>query len=305
MSYFDNQLLPQSYPEYLYRRTITFDEADNFYLTAADSSIYELEYSLKPTSNIQPGSAYFFSICHDSSRIYLPGWDWDYAVLLTPPIYWVTHRTSETIDLFEDVFFTDKNNGIAVGTRDDSLSSGVILRTTDGGQIWINQASLPGVPLRSVCFTNANIGTAVGSDGTILRTTNGGIDWIEQTSGTLNWLSSVSFIDTNNGWAVGSGGTILRTTDGGSRWSYQSGGSTYNLNSVKFTGTNTGTTVGYDSNIGSVILRTTNGGVKWIKQTTEANSELQDVFFTDNNYGWAVGSAGNILRTTDGGSDLD
>ena len=302
MSYFDNQVLSQNSPKYLYRRTITFDESENYFLFGEDSSIYELEYSIKPTLKIQPGSAYFFSLCRDSIPLSFNG-SADYAALLTSPINWTTQRTSETSELLEDVAFTDEKNGIAVGTRHDSLSNGVILRTTDGGQNWINQASLPGVELQSVCFTNANIGTVVGSEGIILKTTNGGIDWIEQTSGTLNPLFSVSFIDTNNGWAVGVEGTILRTTDGGSRWSYQSGGSTNNLYSVKFTGANTGTAVGYDWNVGSaLILRTTNGGVKWMKQTNEATSELHDLSFIDNNNGWIVGPEGNILRTTDGGS---
>ena len=90
MSYFDNQLLPQSNPEYSYRRTITFDEADNYFLFGEDSSIYELEYSIKPTLKLQPGSAYFFSLYHDSIPMSITYGLRDYAVLLTPPINWIT-----------------------------------------------------------------------------------------------------------------------------------------------------------------------------------------------------------------------
>ena len=69
--------------------------------------------------------------------------------------------------------------------------------------------------LFGVSFTDANNGTAVGSDGLILRTTDGGANWTNQTSGTTSFLNDVSFTDTNNGTAVGENGTILRTTNGG------------------------------------------------------------------------------------------
>ena len=72
MSYFDNQLLPPS-SNNPYVRTITFDLTNNYFLIADGSSAYELEYSLKPTMNIQPGSAYFFALCNDSNPMWLFG----------------------------------------------------------------------------------------------------------------------------------------------------------------------------------------------------------------------------------------
>ncbi len=66
------------------------------------------------------------------------------------------------------VSITDTNTGTVVG------AGGIILRITDGGDIWASQASGTIEDLWGVSFTNANTGTAVGDRGTILRTNDGG-----------------------------------------------------------------------------------------------------------------------------------
>src|SRR5205823_14888414 len=110
------------------------------------------------------------------------------------------------------VSFTDANTGTIVG------GAGLILRTTDGGNNWIPQASGTESDLLRVSFTNTNNGTAVGQVGTILRTTDGGSHWGPQQSGTTELLAGVSFTDADHGIAVGALGTIVRTADGGNTW---------------------------------------------------------------------------------------
>jgi len=61
------------------------------------------------------------------------------------------------------VSFSDNNIGTAVGYR------GTVLRTIDGGQNWVIQASGTTNDLRGVTLTNANTGTVVGSGGIIRR----------------------------------------------------------------------------------------------------------------------------------------
>ena len=73
------------------------------------------------------------------------------------------------------VSFTDGNNGFAVGNH----FSNIILRTTDGGENWINQSDSLFLGLLDVSFVDANNGFAVGIGGEILRTTNGGITFLE------------------------------------------------------------------------------------------------------------------------------
>jgi photosystem II stability/assembly factor-like uncharacterized protein len=182
------------------------------------------------------------------------------------------------------VTMLDVNTVVAVGDL------GTILRTTDGGATWTQQASGTTAYLSGAYFTDANTGTVVGCkdydlDGnctanTILRTTDGGATWKQQSSGTTAALRGVFFTDANTGTAVGDAGIILRTTDGGATWKQQSGfefggtplsdfpliagGTTTYLRGVFFTDANTGTAVGYNG----TILRTTTGGEPVASQTT-------------------------------------
>jgi photosystem II stability/assembly factor-like uncharacterized protein len=216
------------------------------------------------------------------------------------------------------VSFTNASNGTAVG------QDGIILRTTDGGQSWIDQPSGTTITLYGVCFIDVNNGLVVGSGGTIIGTTDGGQNWMSQSigtntnlyavsynssiwtivgsegtiirngiiqiSGTTNDLFGVCFMDANNGLVVGSGGTILGTTDGGLNWTSQSIGTNTNLYAVSY---NSGNWVVVGSE--GTIIR--NG----VFQTSGTLNDLFGVSFTDANNGWAVGGNGTILRTTNGG----
>ena len=101
---------------------------------------------------------------------------------------------------------------------------------------WFWQNPLPqGNRLTSLCFTDGNIGAAVGDHGAIIRTTDGGENWIVQNSNTTSYLKGVSFSDSFHGTAVGLNGTIIRTTDGGEHWFDQASGTTELLQAVHFT----------------------------------------------------------------------
>jgi photosystem II stability/assembly factor-like uncharacterized protein len=211
---------------------------------------------------------------------------------------WTAQTSGTTIPLF-GVYFTDVNNGTAVG------DAGTILRTTNGGIDWTSQSS--GITtgwLKGVFFTDVNNGTAVGYDnsnhvGAIIRTIDGGTNWTSQTSGTTKPLYDVSFTDPNNGIVVGTESTILRTTNGGTNWTSQTWGTTIReLWSVSFSDANNGTVVGE----GGTFLRTTNSGIDWTSQTGFAGTWMS-VSFTDVNNGTAVGFTGMIARTTDGGTN--
>jgi photosystem II stability/assembly factor-like uncharacterized protein len=179
----------------------------------------------------------------------------------------------------------DSNTVVAVGDH-------AILRTTDGGFTWKAVATTE--YLTSICFTDANNGTAVGS--AILRTTDGGATWQRVPVAQHSLLFSVFFSDADNGTAVGANGEILRTTDGGATWKNQVSGVMFNhLHGVAFTDASAGTVVG-----DGIILRTRDGGAAWNVKLID--SALSAVTFTDANTGIGVGSNGTILLTTDGGA---
>ena len=224
---------------------------------------------------------------------------------------WVS-QSSGTETGLNSVFFQDQFNGWIVG------DSGILLRTTDGGETWISQKSNTNVVLKSVFFIDKNYGWIVGSkfsipnrsSNVILRTTDGGNQWKLDS---LEWLpSKIFFVDKNIGWTICSNaeiypnyhGIIIKTTDGGISWFHQTDGTqTSSFDDLNFIDKNKGWVVGHLNSTGTpVLLKTTNGGNDWITQQNNWDFPLFSVCFTDSNDGFLVGEGGLILNTTDGGS---
>ena len=133
----------------------------------------------------------------------------------------------ETIVL-NAVQFLDESSGWVTGVRispETGGQDGLVQKTTDGGQTWMDQpTNIPDI-LEDIFFIDANNGWAIGENGIILHTTNGGDSWNIQTSGTEEKILSVRFADSAEGWAVGGDfgiSIILYTTDGGEMWENQS-----------------------------------------------------------------------------------
>jgi photosystem II stability/assembly factor-like uncharacterized protein len=102
------------------------------------------------------------------------------------------------------IHFLDTSVGFLSG------ASGMIYKTTDGGQSWQTQTSGTGNKLTSIYFLSANEGYIAGNGGTILHTTDGGTNWSLMPSGTTRNLWKIYFKNPNHGWAVGESGTILK-----------------------------------------------------------------------------------------------
>ena len=106
------------------------------------------------------------------------------------------------------VQFIDESTGWVTGVRispETGGQDGLVQKTTDSGQNWMDQpTNIPDI-LEDIFFLDANNGWAVGENGIVLRTANGGDSWDIQTSGTEEKLLSVGFADSNTGWAAGGG----------------------------------------------------------------------------------------------------
>jgi photosystem II stability/assembly factor-like uncharacterized protein len=177
--------------------------------------------------------------------------------------------------------------------------NGTILHTSNGGEDWWNQQSPVQVQLNSVIFTNMQNGIVVGQDGTILRTTNGGIDWTPRGSGTSSSLAGLSFYG-QDGITVGADGTILYSSDGGNSWEARASNVSVNLNNVSYSSELVATVAGDNG----TILRSLDGGLTWNRLTSGTDADLFGVYFTSNDTGTVVGEDGIILRTTTGGTIL-
>jgi hypothetical protein len=91
---------------------------------------------------------------------------------------------------------------------------GMVIKTTDSGNNWINQFSVTEA-INDVYFTTPQNGWISCSNGKIFYTSNGGTNWILQSTGVYTFLNSVFFLSDSVGWCVGTQGTILKTTTEG------------------------------------------------------------------------------------------
>jgi hypothetical protein len=103
----------------------------------------------------------------------------------------------------------NENLGWAVG------QFGVILKTTNGGEIWTHQNSRVVQELNDIEFVDENYGWSIGLGGTILHTTNGGLNWLTQGNQVNNDLYGLSCKSSQIGWIAGSNGIVLFTDNGG------------------------------------------------------------------------------------------
>jgi len=105
-------------------------------------------------------------------------------------------------------------DGLVPGTAGNP--SGVIRRTTDGGETWTNIPLPYPIWLRVVSFADANTVLAAGNDVTALRSTDGGLTWtaIPQNID----FQCLRFTSASEGYAL-SNGYVTRTHDGGLSWS--------------------------------------------------------------------------------------
>ncbi|MBN2025822.1 MAG: hypothetical protein JW854_03605 [Actinobacteria bacterium] len=180
--------------------------------------------------------------------------------------------------------------------------SGMIIKTTNGGNSWIVQDAGIESDLKCVAATSAAIAWVAG--GPVYKTTDGGLTWNGQDTGGVQ-VSSISAVDENTAWALGSDASpafvALKTTDGGSTWAIKKTWKSdinyiCNISAV-------------DSNvawamISDIILRTTDGGEDWSYMPT-VGEWPSGMCALDGNIAWQLSRyrqvKGSIFKTSDGG----
>ena len=246
------------------------------------------------------------------------------------PQTWVPVNTGTDFPI-NDIYFVDAQTGWFVS------HSGLIKKTTDGGQNWISQTSSSQSELKGVKFLDINNGYIVGGAGTVLKTTNSGENWIQLNTGYTGYFYGVDFVSLETGWIVGSDGKIFKTTDGGQTWVNQSPINNETFFAVDFVNENIGNVVGtggkiYRTNLGGIdwypqvsgtlvngfnavslvdaaygylggyyVKKTTNGGANW---NDLSYSFTNDVFFVNRNFGVVTVNNGNVYLTSDGGANF-
>ncbi len=233
-------------------------------------------------------------------------------------------KSIKGIDLVDDY------NGwlITYNTPNDSVNSGYIYHTTDGGLTWKEQFSTKSA-LFDVQFIDKMTGWVVGDKRSLYVTKDGGNTWKLITEGSNQrhkeeynqpeylgkeplhtfTLYDIDFIDNQYGWIVGDLGVVLHTSSGGKKdgssvWKHQRGGPRFHNSSdgvllgVDFVSSKLGWAVGENG----TILHTRNGGITWESQSNPTHL-LFDICITSQNMGFVVGDRGTILQTSDGGAN--
>lgn len=188
---------------------------------------------------------------------------------------WVI-QTAPTSTALDGIYFIDENTGYIGGAN-------VFLKTTDGGQTWVNKVGLfisPFETAQSVYFSDANTGyyCTNTTNCRIVKTTNGGDTW-----NLVNSLDNIgagwdmSFTNANTGFVCTGAGKVLKTTNGGLNWGVQNTPLTENLYAMDFPSANTG----YISTWSGKVLKTTNGGLTFIGR---ADNEIPSGFELKQNY---------------------
>jgi len=204
---------------------------------------------------------------------------------------------------------------------------GMFLKTTNGGQSWFTQGTLPAdvYYLTGMQFINLNTGFVLtslnysgGIKSGVLKTTNGGLNWIG-----IYTMDSSNFnnIYTSDGTYIYVGGYksnnhpkgfILNTTNSGTNWIIQNFSSITQFRDINFTSASTGFAATGDTNTTGLIYRTTNSGINWVKLAFQSPETIYYgiEFVTGTGKGIATGSKiiGNlgiplISRTIDFGNN--
>jgi len=173
-------------------------------------------------------------------------------------------------------------------------SSGLLLRTNNGGETWMQPGVRPTTDIRNLERLDSGTIWAAGAAGTLLRSLDGGRNWTGFPADSADNFYDVDFVDDQHGWAVGDKGLIRATSDGGYKWTDQSSGSVGTFYALAMASTTTGIIVG---DLGKAY-RTTNGGDTWTPVDAPNPIPLRDVARAGA-HTFAVGGA-NVYRLDDG-----
>ncbi len=215
--------------------------------------------------------------------------------------------TNETIT---DIFMLNDLLGWSVG------SSGLILKTTDGGNNWEKFSSPVIASLYGVCFVDEMHGFIGTTTQRLLITADGGVTWNVSEIGVANGtIKGIYFPDINNGYLMISntaGGQVVKTTDGGTTWTV-SLQAAKDLLAMSFSSPTKGIVTGKDV---ATLYYTTDGST-WTNSPTPAlggfnysRSDIWGVYMVNDNVayasGWGSRAAGLQptihLKTTNGGA---
>lgn len=233
-------------------------------------------------------------------------------------------QNSGTTRFLNEVFFVDKNTGWVGG---DSI----LLKTTNGGNNWVEQVLPVQIKIRSIHFLNSSTGFLSGEWSVppyasylyVLKTTNSGFNWYQANyfipGGFTSAFSNKIFAFNENAilksytefQSYSSNGSIMKSTNGGINFytSIAFGES----NGFSFINSQTGWAISYGANASPIIkifkvYKTTNQGESWTslyKDSSITAPKPIDIQFLNASTGYmlCLQMSNIILKSTNGGSN--
>jgi photosystem II stability/assembly factor-like uncharacterized protein len=197
---------------------------------------------------------------------------------------------------FRDIQFLNKNTGFVVGGRGSFGSTGVLIKTEDGGETWQESSIDSLTTLTHISIVNEQNIWICGFGGTILSSTDVGLTWTKKILNTSPSpsLTTIQFVDQDNGW-VGSRDDWLgffRTTDGGSTWIQRSKESLsiFGVHTFFFIDASNGWLGTFPGAGLYAIAQTKDGGQTWKFLPEDMNvNDIKSFCFINKDLGWAVG----------------
>ena len=196
---------------------------------------------------------------------------------------------SPTDNFLRTLQFTDSLNGWVAG------DSGLVLHTTNGGDLWTVQQTNTKVNIIDLFFLDENWGWALALEEvlppigtTILKTTNGGEQWEAEVYPETDLMFSIYFLDTLNGFMGGNGtGAFVRTTDGGATWREVNIAplplANFPVVNINFYNDLYGFACGGQLDIAGVVWKTVDGGNLWtpIDPIYAPPDQIWDIHYID------------------------
>lgn len=207
---------------------------------------------------------------------------------------WVSQAPSNVSADYYDIQVLNDQTLWVAGYNDSD--EGVVIKSTDGGQTWMNVQSIANEAINSIFFIDDQKGWAVGNGGVIRKTSDGGQSWsadtIEFESGSLK---SVFFTSAAVGYIVGASGHSYKTTDGGQNW-YTAGLGGFkglDYHRIQFIHPDTGFAVRSDGK----IFKTVDAAASWTETAIMPAREIYAIDMLSSGLGIAGGNQAAILTS--------
>jgi len=213
---------------------------------------------------------------------------------------------TESEEFIRDICFVPGDDGLwQTGWGITGYPESNIIKTTDGGDTWIEIEQSFSTLLASISFADEDTGYICtlqggGTAGFILKSTDGGLTWSAIRNVTDESFDKIRFKDPQNG--VVTGYPSLYTSDGGITWTESELPEEWDLYwETGYAGANTY----YGVELGGDVGKTTDGGENWTKIHSFSPTMLGGIDFHDETHGLIGGDLSFVSVTHDGGASWE